>query len=206
MAENNENHVYSAINKVMRDIGIEGIAKDNKVEFGATKFKFRGIDDIYNALSPIIAKNDLVIVSRCIERECVERTTGKGIVFYVTVKMEFDLISSIDGSKHTAVMYGEAMDSGDKATNKAMSAAYKYMAMQVFCIPTEGDNDADATVHEVKQENEKRGFDINKHKARIISHLKEGKNHDAIIALMKKNGISLSAKDIVDIKKIEVEQ
>src|SRR5690606_19364534 len=44
---------------------------------------------------------------------------------------------------------GEAMDSADKATNKAMSAAYKYAAFQTFCIPTEGDNDADATTHEV---------------------------------------------------------
>ena len=41
--------------------------------------------------------------------------------------------------------YGEAMDSADKSTNKAMSAAYKYMCLQVFCIPTEGDNDADGT-------------------------------------------------------------
>jgi len=41
------------------------------------------------------------------------------------------------------------MDSGDKATNKAMSAAYKYMAFQTFAIPTEGDNDADAHTHEV---------------------------------------------------------
>jgi hypothetical protein len=47
-------------------------------------------------------------------------------------------------------MYGEAMDSGDKATNKAMSAAYKYACMQAFSIPTEGDNDADAHTHEVK--------------------------------------------------------
>jgi hypothetical protein len=46
-------------------------------------------------------------------------------------------------------MFGEAMDSGDKATNKAMSAAYKYMAMQEFCIPTEGDNDADAATHQL---------------------------------------------------------
>lgn len=41
------------------------------------------------------------------------------------------------------------MDSADKATNKAMSAAYKYAAMQAFCIPTEGDNDADAHTHDV---------------------------------------------------------
>jgi hypothetical protein len=44
------------------------------------------------------------------------------------------------------------MDSADKATNKAMSAAYKYMAMQTFCIPTEGDNDADASHYEVRRE------------------------------------------------------
>lgn len=41
------------------------------------------------------------------------------------------------------------MDSGDKATNKAMSAAFKYACMQAFCIPTEGDNDADSKTHEV---------------------------------------------------------
>ena len=46
------------------------------------------------------------------------------------------------------------MDSADKATNKAMSAAYKYMAMQTFCIPTEGDNDADASHHEIRREAE----------------------------------------------------
>jgi hypothetical protein len=41
------------------------------------------------------------------------------------------------------------MDSGDKATNKAMSAAYKYAAFQIFAIPTEGNPDADAETHEV---------------------------------------------------------
>ena len=71
-------------------------------------------------------------------------------LFYVTVRCEFDFVSSEDGSKHTVTTYGEAMDSGDKATNKAMSAAYKYACMQAFSIPTEGDNDADATTHEVK--------------------------------------------------------
>lgn len=42
------------------------------------------------------------------------------------------------------------MDSGDKATNKAMSIAYKYAAFQAFCIPTEDTAiDADATAHNV---------------------------------------------------------
>jgi len=67
------------------------------------------------------------------------------------VEAEFDFVSVKDGSKVTARSFGEAMDSADKATNKAMSAAYKYTAFQTFCIPTEGDNDADAHTQEVTQ-------------------------------------------------------
>lgn len=135
--------VYQAISLVARDIAQEGIGKDRKnVQQG---YSFRGIDDVYNALSPILAKHGLVILPRCISRNLTERQTQKGgTMFSVVVECEFDFISSQDGSSHTVKTYGEAMDSGDKATNKAMSAAYKYAAMQAFCIPTEGDNDADA--------------------------------------------------------------
>ncbi len=36
------------------------------------------------------------------------------------------------------------MDSGDKASNKALSIAMKYALLQVFCIPTEDAKDPDA--------------------------------------------------------------
>jgi hypothetical protein len=139
--------VYKAISAVMLDLSKEGIGKDRTNT--AQKWKFRGIDDVYNALSPILAKHNLVCLPRVISRECVERQSSSGnALFYVTVDVEYDIVAE-DGTKHTVKTYGEAMDSGDKATNKAMSAAFKYMAMQVFCIPTEGDNDADAQTHEV---------------------------------------------------------
>ncbi len=140
--------VYQAINAVQAALAVEGISKSRKNE--QQGYKFRGIDEVYNALSPLLAKNGLCILPRCTERVCVERTNAKGTaLFYVTVRAEFDFVASEDGSKHTVTTYGEAMDSGDKATNKAMSAAYKYAAMQAFSIPTEGDNDADAYTHEV---------------------------------------------------------
>jgi hypothetical protein len=86
-----------------------------------------------------------------LKRECTDRISAKGgNLFYVTVEAEFDFVSAEDGSKHTVKTFGEAMDSGDKATNKAMSAAYKYAAFQAFAIPTEGDNDADAQTHYVE--------------------------------------------------------
>lgn len=142
-------HVYEAIAQVTEAMSKEGIGKNNKNAMQG--YKFRGIDDVLNALSPLLAKHKLNILPRVMERDCVERITAKGgAIFYVTVKSEFDFVSAVDGSKHTVATYGEAMDSADKATNKAMSAAYKYAAFQAFCIPTEGDNDADASHHEVK--------------------------------------------------------
>jgi hypothetical protein len=141
-------HVLQAINEVMADIAKAGIAKDRANT--QQNYKFRGIDDVYNALAPILSKHSLVITPRCLDRQKEVVTTAKGgTLFYVTVDMEFELASALDGSTKTARMFGEAMDSGDKATNKAMSAAYKYMAMQEFCIPTEGDNDPDATTHQL---------------------------------------------------------
>jgi hypothetical protein len=142
-------NVYQCIALVSAELAQTGISKDrNNAQQG---YKFRGIDDVYNAIAPIIAKHGLVILPRILSRAVVERTTQKGgVLFYVTVEAEFDFVSAaMPDSRVTVRTYGEAMDSGDKATNKAMSAAYKYAAFQTFCIPTEGENDADATTHQV---------------------------------------------------------
>lgn len=128
--------VYKAIADVAGELAQHGISKNSKNQ--QQGFMFRGIDAVYNHLAPLLAKHKLVILPRCIERTLVERVTAKGgNIFYVTVKAEFDFVSAVDGTKHTVATFGEAMDSADKATNKAMSAAYKYAAFQSFCIPTE---------------------------------------------------------------------
>jgi hypothetical protein len=140
--------VYQAINAVQAALSEQGIAKNKRNTQGAG-YNFRGIDDVYNALAPELASNGLVVIPRTVTRESVERVSKQGgALFYVVVDMEFDFVSSEDGSKHTARTFGEAMDSGDKATNKAMSAAFKYAMFQTFCIPTEA-QDADAETHEV---------------------------------------------------------
>jgi hypothetical protein len=141
-------HVYTAIAEVMGELAKVGIGKNNKN--AAQGYKFRGIDDVYNALAPQLARARLLVLPRVLNRTVTERETKNGgVLFYVVLDVEFDFVSAQDGSKHTVRMIGEAMDSGDKASNKAMSAAYKYACMEAFCIPTEGDNDADGTTHEV---------------------------------------------------------
>ncbi|MEQ1969724.1 ERF family protein [Xenorhabdus nematophila] len=146
--------VYKAISNVAKELAETGIKKDsvNQVQ----KFRFRGIDAVYNALAPALVRHGLLILPRITERTVTERTTQKGgTLFYVVVKAEFDFIATEDGSIHTVTTFGEAMDSGDKATNKAMSIAYKYAAFQAFCIPTEETAiDADAQVHEVAYQSE----------------------------------------------------
>lgn len=142
--------VYKAISQVARELAEQGIKKDSVNQ--QQRFNFRGIDAVYNALAPALVKHGLLILPRMSDRTITERT-GKsgGALFFVTVKAEFDFVSVEDGSIHTVTTYGEAMDSGDKATNKAMSIAYKYAAFQAFCIPTEETAiDADAEVHNVK--------------------------------------------------------
>jgi glutamine synthetase len=163
--------VYQAINSVQAELCKIGIAKDSRNNQGQG-YNFRGIDAVYNVLSSIMAQNGLVIVPRMLARTCEERVSKSGgALFYVTVEAEFDLISAEDGSKHTARTFGEAMDSGDKATNKAMSAAYKYMAFQTFAIPTSGDNDADSSTHEVVR---KKPTIDNNRLGQAIQKIKEG--------------------------------
>jgi hypothetical protein len=132
--------VYKAINAVQIALAKSGISKDRQ----AQTYKFRGIDDVYNAISPLLGEHGLCILPRMIRRDCQERLTAKGsAIFYVIVEAEFDFVAAEDGSCHVVRTFGEAMDMSDKATNKAMSAAYKYAAMQAFAIPTEGDNDTE---------------------------------------------------------------
>lgn len=142
--------VFAAINAIQADLAKEGISKERtNREQG---YQFRGIDDVYNALSPLLSKHKLCILPRVLNRTCEQRPTRNGGISYsVVIEMDFDFICSVDGSRHIMTTYGEAMDTGDKATNKAISQAYKNCALMAFAIPTEGDNDPDLHTHEVVQ-------------------------------------------------------
>lgn len=140
-------HVLAAISAVTAGLAQSGIGKTRRnTQQG---YAFRGIDDVYNALASLLVAHKLVILPQVEDRTVTERAArGGGVLFFVTVKMSFDLVSAVDGSRERVTSFGEAMDSGDKATNKALSTAYKYMAMQVFCIPTIG-HDPEEDTYEV---------------------------------------------------------
>lgn len=176
--------VYKSINAVQDELAQIGISKSSKnLQQG---FMFRGIDAVYNTISPLLAKHKLLILPRCLTRESTERQTAKGgILFYVTVQAEFDFVSAIDGSKHTVSMFGEAMDSGDKATNKAMSIAYKYAAFQAFCIPTEETSaDPDAETHQVAAKGHHRESDAGEPDAMVLAQFNAAQDIPALTKVM----------------------
>ena len=129
--------VYEAILGVMEELGHAGIGKDRRNKDQG--FNFRGIEDVLNALTPLLVKHKLVILPRYKTHESVVRQSQKGgYLNDVFMSAEFDFVSAVDGSRHTVTTYGQGMDSADKATNKAMSGAFKYAAFFAFCVPTEG--------------------------------------------------------------------
>ena len=151
MGQETVGKIYAAINAIQKKLNKTGITKSHKNQ--TQGYNFRGIDDVYNVLSPLMAEHGVCIMPRMTARTMTERTTQKGgVLFSVCVEAEFDFVSSEDGSRHTVKTFGEAMDSGDKATNKAMSAAYKYACFQTFAIPVAGENDGDAKTYKPKAE------------------------------------------------------
>ena len=90
--------VYQAIKAVSAVMCQGGISKGHRNQ--QQGYNFRGIDDVLNALSSALVEAELLILPRVISREVVERTTAKGgAIFYVTVEVEFDLVSAEDGDK-----------------------------------------------------------------------------------------------------------
>jgi hypothetical protein len=142
--------VYAAINAVSAELARAGIPKAH-TNFNE-QYQYRGIDDVYNRLAPLLAAHKLCILPRVLERVCTDRTGVNGdLLVNVTLRIAFDLVSVEDGSSHIIEAYGEALDAGDKATSKAMTAAYKYAILQTFCIPVSEAEDADATTHKLSQ-------------------------------------------------------
>lgn len=142
--------IYKKMSEVMKDIG--SVGKDQKNQ--AQGFKFRGIDQFVNALYPALTKNGVFMAPRCVKEEHelkeVTRNNGKaGVDKHVTILMEYDFFAE-DGSKVTVgPIPAEGLDSGDKATNKALSAALKYALIQTFSVPTEDMAEADSESPEI---------------------------------------------------------
>lgn len=179
-------NIYESITKIMEEVPAIGKDKINKQQ----GFKFRGIDDVMNALQPLLAKNKVFIVPEILEQIREERTTSKGgNLIYSICKIKYKFYAE-DGSNIEAITIGEGMDSGDKATNKAMAIAMKYALFQVFCIPTEEMKDPDG---ESPEESKKKYS--NKQEEKIMQEeldmLVTEQQAKTVYAIMRQKGLNV---------------
>jgi hypothetical protein len=125
--------IYELLPKVADEIG--AIAKNRRQQ--QQNYNFRGIDDVYNAVHGPLCKNGVFVTTEVTDVTREERQTkAGGVMIYTHLLMEVTFWAK-DGSSVSTVTAGEAMDTSDKSTNKAMSAALKYAMFQTFTIPLE---------------------------------------------------------------------
>jgi hypothetical protein len=145
------NEIHKAMVGISRKIASEGIGKTRKnTQQG---YNFRGVDEVMQAFAPILAEQGVFVCPKFFNRTVVERQTKTGgAIFYTVIEGEFTFTHEDGSSISVGPFYGEAMDSGDKSSNKAMAVAFKYAMFQTFCVPLEGvtGGDADLQTHEVQ--------------------------------------------------------
>ena len=133
--------VHAAIIKVADALRKEGISKNRTCQIGKSSgFAFRGIEDVYAALAPLLCENNLYIRPKAME---VLPISVAGSMRLERILVTYCITCATDGSSIEAQAVGEGTDNTDKAAGKAMSYAYKSLAFQLFCIPVVGQPDSD---------------------------------------------------------------
>jgi hypothetical protein len=136
--------IITLLSKVMDDAGAVHKNERNNHQ----QFNFRGIDAVVNAVSPALRKHGVVVIptiNSC-DYETVEVGQNRSRMASVRVNVTYTFHAP-DGSSVGATVSAESMDSGDKATAKAMSVAFRTALLQTLCLPTD-DIDPDATTYE----------------------------------------------------------
>jgi len=134
--------IYESLNAIATELSKYGISKDRKNQHQG--YMFRGIDEVYNVVSSILAANKVIIKPDVTEHSRHEVTNTKGtLTFYHYIKIKYTVLSLIDGSTIESQWVSESMDTSDKGLSKALSNAYKTLLFQLFCIPIEGVNPED---------------------------------------------------------------
>ena len=137
--------IHGAMARIQRELKPIGKERETKASSSEFRFRFRGIDDVLNALHPLFAKHGIFVLPCQHSREEYEvligRNQTKGV--RVVVQMSWRFVAA-DGSFVIAgPVYGEGIDTGDKATSKAQSMAFKYALFHTFTIPTDDYQESD---------------------------------------------------------------
>jgi len=140
--------VQQAWAAVMADV--RALGKDQRNNSGGG-FNFRGVDDVMNAVGPAMRTHGVFVVPTAVDLRTRDAQTTTGKAAHETMVVVSYAIHGPAGDMMPGAAAGESLDSGDKATPKAMSVAYRTFLLQALCLPTH-DTDPDAQTYERVQE------------------------------------------------------
>lgn len=154
------NEIHERISKAMADIGAIPKSERNRQQ----NYRFRSIDAVLQSFQPVLVKHGLLLSIDCTDhrvetrQEAKPQGRGERSICHATLSMRVTIHAS-DGSSISHTACGEGIDyGGDKATNKAMAAAFKYAMLLGFCVPVEAgeiedsDRQSSATTESAKPE------------------------------------------------------
>lgn len=130
-AKTQTKNIHESLAAIMAAAGAIGKESRNETQ----RFYFRGIDAVMNHLHPVFAKHGVVILPEILENTKEDRITKAGGNITARILRVRFTFAAADGSSVSVVVDGEAQDTGDKSTSKAMAIALKYALTQMLLLP-----------------------------------------------------------------------
>lgn len=138
--------IYVALNAVMCDV--QAVRKGEKNTAPGGGYLFRGIDAVTNAVGPALREHGVIVVPNVLDAQYDVVHVGKQqtVMSQVALRIEWTWYGP-EGDSIKCVTQGAAFDSGDKATAKAHSVAFRTAMLQTLCLPTD-EKDPDVDTYE----------------------------------------------------------
>ena len=138
--------IYAALNAVMRDV--QAVRKGERNTMPGSGFMFRGVDAVTNAVGPALREHGVIVVPEVLDAEYSTVHVGQKqtVMSRVVLRVKFTWYGP-EGDSIASVVQSESMDSGDKATAKAHSVAFRTAMLQTLALPTD-EKDPDVDTYE----------------------------------------------------------
>lgn len=145
-----EMNIYEKMSAITNELGV--VAKNLNVDMGKGKsYKAVQEKDVLDAVKPIEEKYRVYSYPKerkIVDSEILEKETsyGKTKNMYLRIETIYEFVNlDKPEEKITMVSYADGIDSGDKATGKAMTYSDKYSLLKAYKIATGDDPDKDAS-------------------------------------------------------------
>lgn len=201
-----ELNIYQKMSAITNELGV--VAKNLNVDMGKGKsYKAVQEKDVLDAVKPIEEKYGIYSYPKerkIIESGILEKETSYGTSknMYLRIETTYEFVN-IDKPEEVITMtsYADGIDSGDKATGKAMTYSDKYSLLKAYKIATGDDPDKDASPEKGYTKEEKQTADNN-----IYLKIKKLMNEKKVLAneisdTFQKNSADMTQEELEEVVK-----